>query len=341
MPSCFVPGCKNHSGRRLEGVTFHRIPKNQQRRAAWLHALGYPPDREPSKYSSICSLHFREEHIDRTSLSSVRLRDDAVPTVAYQSEPVTPSRSHSASPYPASASSSAACSASGSETVDIGQSTTASPPSPVPHQAVLPVHVEHSSIQEPPEPLWEYAVVGTEPSTSVEKVSSAASLPSDMRHLAVHVEQSDIQGPGDLLLEPAMIGTELPTDAGETSAAAALPSDVQCMAPPFAHVGPTDDQGTPGLLWDPLVSTDDMGSTGFQSPGEPYSPPTDQDTDESTGFQSPQEPYSPPTDQDMDFQWTIQEAAEPVQPRTSSQSRLVRLAASDHISCHGINLIMA
>ncbi|XP_064468922.1 THAP domain-containing protein 1-like [Ornithodoros turicata] len=144
MPSCFVPGCKNHSGRRLEGVTFHRIPKNQQRRAAWLQALGYPPDREPSKYSSICSLHFREEHIDRPSLSSVRLRDDAVPTVAYQSEPVTPSRSHSASPYPASASSSAPCSASGSETVDIGQV--------------------------PTDPLWEYAVVGTEPSTSVEKV---------------------------------------------------------------------------------------------------------------------------------------------------------------------------
>ncbi|XP_064466384.1 uncharacterized protein LOC135377705 [Ornithodoros turicata] len=159
----------------------------------WLQALGYPPDREPSKYSSICSLHFREEHIDRTSLSSVRLRDDAVPTVAYQSEPVTPSRSHSESPYPASASSSAPCSASGSETVDIGQSTTASPPSPVPHQAVPPVHVEHSSIQEPTDHLWEYAAVGTEPTTSVEKVSSAAALPSDMRHLAVHVEHSDVQ----------------------------------------------------------------------------------------------------------------------------------------------------
>lgn len=127
-----------------------RIPRNHQRRAAWLQALGYPSDYEPPRSSCICSLHFKEDDIDRTSLSVVRLRDDAVPTVAYQSQvrkplvhythahvpsmeltetmlyfqPKAPSQSSSASSYPTPASTSSACSASGSETVEAGQVVT-------------------------------------------------------------------------------------------------------------------------------------------------------------------------------------------------------------------------
>ncbi|KAG8275119.1 hypothetical protein J6590_093535 [Homalodisca vitripennis] len=38
-------------------------------------------DWEPTKYSKICSAHFREADIDRTSLSCVRIRKGAVPAI--------------------------------------------------------------------------------------------------------------------------------------------------------------------------------------------------------------------------------------------------------------------
>ncbi|GBM66324.1 hypothetical protein AVEN_229188-1 [Araneus ventricosus] len=36
---------------------------------------------EPSKFSKLCSKHFPEEMIDRTSLLCVRLRENAVPSI--------------------------------------------------------------------------------------------------------------------------------------------------------------------------------------------------------------------------------------------------------------------
>ncbi|KAG8174446.1 hypothetical protein JTE90_027101 [Oedothorax gibbosus] len=78
--SCCAYGCTNRHSKKVPGITFHRFPKNVEKRLAWEKAIrreGY----EPNKYSYICSEHFPEHMIDRTSLSCVRLRDNAVPEI--------------------------------------------------------------------------------------------------------------------------------------------------------------------------------------------------------------------------------------------------------------------
>ncbi|XP_014241489.1 THAP domain-containing protein 2-like isoform X2 [Cimex lectularius] len=80
MVYCVAYGCKNRDTDKLPGVTFHKFPKNEKRRAAWAKAVKrknwYPTPR-----SNLCSVHFEEEFIDRTSLAVVRLRENAIPTI--------------------------------------------------------------------------------------------------------------------------------------------------------------------------------------------------------------------------------------------------------------------
>ncbi|XP_015196293.2 uncharacterized protein [Lepisosteus oculatus] len=65
------------------GISFHGFPKNRLRRNQWrLAVLRQTTDNklwEPTKFSVLCSKHFREEMFDRTG-QTVRLRDHAVPT---------------------------------------------------------------------------------------------------------------------------------------------------------------------------------------------------------------------------------------------------------------------
>ncbi|XP_018588830.2 uncharacterized protein LOC108922902 [Scleropages formosus] len=67
-----------------QGVTFHRFPKEPARRLRWCAALRRQSrDRQlwaPTKNSVLCSRHFAPDMFDRTG-QTVRLRDDAVPTV--------------------------------------------------------------------------------------------------------------------------------------------------------------------------------------------------------------------------------------------------------------------
>ncbi|KAK1153595.1 hypothetical protein AOXY_G29686 [Acipenser oxyrinchus oxyrinchus] len=65
------------------GITFHGFPKSQLRKNQWRIAVRrQTPDNklwEPTKYTVLCSKHFKAEMFDRTG-QTVRLRDHAVPT---------------------------------------------------------------------------------------------------------------------------------------------------------------------------------------------------------------------------------------------------------------------
>ncbi|XP_049796085.1 uncharacterized protein LOC126212717 [Schistocerca nitens] len=65
----------------------HSFPKDAARRSLWIKALRLK-DWEPTQYSAVCSMHFREADIDRTSLSTIRLRDSAVPSIFFIVAPV-------------------------------------------------------------------------------------------------------------------------------------------------------------------------------------------------------------------------------------------------------------
>ncbi|KAI5740302.1 hypothetical protein M8J76_002549 [Diaphorina citri] len=75
---CSVHGCGNNST--VPGITFHNFPRNEQKRADWIAALNQTY-WTPKKSSRICSKHFKEEDIDRTSLCLVRIRQNAKPTL--------------------------------------------------------------------------------------------------------------------------------------------------------------------------------------------------------------------------------------------------------------------
>ncbi|XP_049941346.1 THAP domain-containing protein 1-like [Schistocerca serialis cubense] len=82
MVTCVVFGCTNRSDcdAKSKGITFHVFPKNESRKALWENAVRRKNWRA-SKWSTICSQHFREEDIDLTSLSTLRVRENAVPSV--------------------------------------------------------------------------------------------------------------------------------------------------------------------------------------------------------------------------------------------------------------------
>ncbi|KAG8259722.1 hypothetical protein J6590_008758 [Homalodisca vitripennis] len=60
------------------------FPSDETLRQKWIIAVKRK-DWEPTKFSKLCSAHFREEDIDRTSLSCVRIRQGAVPQIFSES----------------------------------------------------------------------------------------------------------------------------------------------------------------------------------------------------------------------------------------------------------------
>ena len=80
MPTCPVKNChvkhvkKDGNGKK---ITFHRLPKNQKRREEWITSLELD-EKHVTDNTLICSQHFSEEMFDHTSLSCIRLRENAV-----------------------------------------------------------------------------------------------------------------------------------------------------------------------------------------------------------------------------------------------------------------------
>nr|XP_012231255.1 PREDICTED: LOW QUALITY PROTEIN: uncharacterized protein LOC105677298 [Linepithema humile] len=98
MVQCYVPHCKNRSDCQnwkkqlnIPKVTFHRLsilfkifycvffsfPKNSTIRNLWIDILRI--DQSISSSARICSAHFKEESLDRTNPSLIRLRPNALP----------------------------------------------------------------------------------------------------------------------------------------------------------------------------------------------------------------------------------------------------------------------
>ncbi|XP_029839373.3 uncharacterized protein LOC8036220 [Ixodes scapularis] len=86
MGACSALGCKNRvrCGKNRttsnSGVSFHRFPKKKELQDAWVAAMKRNGWR-PNSSSLLCSVHFREEDMDRTSRSCIRLRDNVVPSL--------------------------------------------------------------------------------------------------------------------------------------------------------------------------------------------------------------------------------------------------------------------
>ncbi|XP_064487470.1 THAP domain-containing protein 3-like [Ornithodoros turicata] len=80
MGRCCYMGCQHRSGEatKASGVTFHCFPRDPTLREAWVEAIGRT-GWTPSKHSVVCSKHFQNRDMDRTSLARIRLRPGAVP----------------------------------------------------------------------------------------------------------------------------------------------------------------------------------------------------------------------------------------------------------------------
>ncbi|XP_048116543.1 LOW QUALITY PROTEIN: THAP domain-containing protein 2-like [Alosa alosa] len=83
MPDfCASYGCSNERNKKKkkqQGITFHRFPKDKQRRQSWAIALrreGF----EPKDRTVLCSCHFRPEDFDKSG-QTVRLRQGAIPSI--------------------------------------------------------------------------------------------------------------------------------------------------------------------------------------------------------------------------------------------------------------------
>lgn len=92
MPTrCAAVGCRNTANsigktaaqikfEKTMKITFHSFPSNPIRRAEWIRIMKLD-DRTITSRSRLCSFHFKEKYIDRTSLAYVRLRENAIPHI--------------------------------------------------------------------------------------------------------------------------------------------------------------------------------------------------------------------------------------------------------------------
>ncbi|XP_010894214.1 uncharacterized protein LOC105025312 isoform X1 [Esox lucius] len=80
---CSAFNCRNtfkNVKQNTKKVTFHRFPKRDPKRLKeWLRQMKWK-DWLPTPHSLLCSEHFEERFMDRTG-QTVRLRDDAIPTI--------------------------------------------------------------------------------------------------------------------------------------------------------------------------------------------------------------------------------------------------------------------
>ncbi|KAJ8359657.1 hypothetical protein SKAU_G00161820 [Synaphobranchus kaupii] len=82
MPqTCAAFGCTNRRIKQTKdrGITFHKFPKDPDRRRAWVVAVRRK-DFEPIDTTVLCSCHFEADDFDRTG-QNIRLREFAVPSV--------------------------------------------------------------------------------------------------------------------------------------------------------------------------------------------------------------------------------------------------------------------
>lgn len=83
MVSCSVINCKNNSNinKKIDGITFHRFPRNKHRCKQWIVAVNRENKWSPSISSVVCSDHFKLDNFYVTENGLRRLSNDALPTI--------------------------------------------------------------------------------------------------------------------------------------------------------------------------------------------------------------------------------------------------------------------
>ncbi|XP_025270804.1 uncharacterized protein LOC105256516 isoform X1 [Camponotus floridanus] len=92
MPDCWAKGCKsrNNNSRKNKAqlqweqshnkkITFHKIPKNPEKRKKWLESMNLNIDIPEN--AKLCSLHFEESAFDRRDDYYIRIRPGVIPFV--------------------------------------------------------------------------------------------------------------------------------------------------------------------------------------------------------------------------------------------------------------------
>ncbi|KAM3961944.1 uncharacterized protein ACR2FA_004034 [Aphomia sociella] len=84
MVSCAVSNCKNTSGKiskNKDGITFHRFPRDKERRRHWEVAVNREEEWSSTSSSAVCSEHFEANDFYLTESGLRRLSVDAVPAI--------------------------------------------------------------------------------------------------------------------------------------------------------------------------------------------------------------------------------------------------------------------
>lgn len=61
-------------------MCFIRFPQDESKKLTWAKVMGLQMECLP-KSSHLCSLHFSDDDFDRSSLTRIRLRENAIPIV--------------------------------------------------------------------------------------------------------------------------------------------------------------------------------------------------------------------------------------------------------------------
>ncbi|KAL1137654.1 hypothetical protein AAG570_009350 [Ranatra chinensis] len=87
MVYCVALGCINRDTDHKPGITFHRFPKDEEKRKAWAEAI-QRQDLVPDDWSTVCSIHFLDEFLDRNLASDepVTLKENAIPSLLYHQQ---------------------------------------------------------------------------------------------------------------------------------------------------------------------------------------------------------------------------------------------------------------
>ncbi|XP_068630585.1 THAP domain-containing protein 1 [Battus philenor] len=84
MVSCVVPNCKNSSGKaskNKDGITFHRFPRDKQRKKLWDVAVNREEGWSSTPSSTVCSEHFAPNDFNLTESGLRRLASNAIPSI--------------------------------------------------------------------------------------------------------------------------------------------------------------------------------------------------------------------------------------------------------------------
>ena len=82
VASCSAWGCSNRETPQAKenGLTFHRLPKEEIRRQQWIKATKRQ-NWNPAMSAKICSEHFKQSDFKQNSESKRLLHDTAVPSI--------------------------------------------------------------------------------------------------------------------------------------------------------------------------------------------------------------------------------------------------------------------